>query len=43
MISRIHANDNTISGFEMLEGELERCLNFVIAIAQPSCRQYLEA
>lgn len=25
MILRIHADDNTIGGFDMLEGELERC------------------
>ncbi|HUS72084.1 MAG TPA: hypothetical protein VMY06_03385 [Sedimentisphaerales bacterium] len=43
MISRIHADDNTIGGFEILEGELERGLNFMLAAAHPACRQYLEA
>ena len=43
MIPRIHPYDNTVGGFEMLEGELERGLDFVIAVAHPTCRQYLEA
>lgn len=43
MIPRIHADDNTIGGFDMLEGELERCLHFVIAAAHSACRQDLEA
>ena len=41
--SGIHAHDNTIGWFDMLESEFERSLYFVISLAHPACRQYLEA
>ena len=40
---RIHTDNHAVSWLYMLEGELERCLNFVVASAHPTCRQYLEA
>ena len=42
MIPGIHSYDNAVGRFKMLEGEFERGLDFIVFVAHPACRQYLE-
>jgi len=43
VIPRIHADNHAIGRLEMLEGEFERRLDFMVAAAHPTGRQDLEA